>query len=157
MVAPARLPRNIYIPPLKINTDAAKLDNMYINLLGEGGDNLLSEETKWLAVTHKSFDFGRRGFNDRLSFLGKRTLELQADLTLLATSDPKDFVTDGWVDQHGREPFVHPATATAEVLLSKRKGYLTFKKPLARVAAQYGIPDIVRWKPKYVCDPGREV
>ena len=105
MVAPARLPRNIYIPPLKINTDAAKLDNMYINLLGEGGGNLLSEETKWLAVTHKSFDFGRRGFNDRLSFLGKRTLELQADLTLLATSDPKDFVTDGWVDQHGREPF----------------------------------------------------
>ena len=32
---------------------------------------MLSEETKWLAVTHKSFDHGRRGFNDRLAFLGK--------------------------------------------------------------------------------------
>lgn len=31
---------------------------------------MLSDEVKWLAVTHKSFDQGRRGFNDRLAFLG---------------------------------------------------------------------------------------
>ena len=43
---------------------------MYIRLLGRDGHKLLSEETKWLAVTHKSFDHGRRGFNDRLAFLG---------------------------------------------------------------------------------------
>jgi large subunit ribosomal protein L15 len=52
------------------NSDPRKLDAMYVRLLGEGGDKLLSEEVKWLAVTHKSFDQGRRGFNDRLSYLG---------------------------------------------------------------------------------------
>lgn len=39
-------------------------------MLGEDGDKMLSEEVKWLAVTHKSFDQGRRGFNDRLAFVG---------------------------------------------------------------------------------------
>lgn len=39
-------------------------------MLGEDGDKMLSEEVKWLAVTHKSFDQGRRGFNDRLAFIG---------------------------------------------------------------------------------------
>jgi large subunit ribosomal protein L15 len=55
---------------LKINEDPKKLDAMYIRFLGRDGPKMLSEETKWLAVTHKSFDHGRRGFNDRLAFLG---------------------------------------------------------------------------------------
>jgi len=32
---------------------------------------MLTEEVKWLAVTHKSFDQGRRGYNDRLAFFGR--------------------------------------------------------------------------------------
>lgn len=56
--------------PFECNTSAAKLDAMYVKLLGKTGPKMLSDETKWLAVTHKSFDFGRRGFNDRLAFLG---------------------------------------------------------------------------------------
>ena len=56
--------------PLEINSDPRKLDEVYVRLLGQGGDKLLSEETKWLAVTAKSFDHGRRGFNDRLAFFG---------------------------------------------------------------------------------------
>jgi hypothetical protein len=52
------------------NDDPAKVDAMYRRLLGDGGDLLLTEEVKWLAITHKSFDQGRRGFNDRLSYLG---------------------------------------------------------------------------------------
>ena len=31
---------------------------------------MLTDEVKWLAVTHKSFDHGRRGYNDRLAFFG---------------------------------------------------------------------------------------
>jgi hypothetical protein len=54
----------------KVNSDPVKLDQMYLRLLGKGGDKLLPEEIKWLAITHKSFDQGRRGFNDRLAFLG---------------------------------------------------------------------------------------
>ncbi len=52
------------------NSDPARLDNFYTKFLGRGGDKMLTEEVKWLAITHKSFDQGRRGFNDRLSFLG---------------------------------------------------------------------------------------
>lgn len=54
----------------KSNEDPAKLDAMYDKLLGPGGSALLPEELKWLAITHKSFDQGRRGFNDRLALMG---------------------------------------------------------------------------------------
>lgn len=53
------------------NNDPAKLDRFYIKFLGRGGDSVLTEEAKWLAITHKSFDQGRRGFNDRLAFFGR--------------------------------------------------------------------------------------
>jgi large subunit ribosomal protein L15 len=52
------------------NSDPHLLDRFYTKFLGRGGDGVLSEEIKWLAVTHKSFDQGRRGFNDRLAFFG---------------------------------------------------------------------------------------
>lgn len=54
----------------EVNNDPAKVDQMYIKFLGRGGDKVLTEELKWLAITHKSFDQGRRGFNDRLAFFG---------------------------------------------------------------------------------------
>jgi large subunit ribosomal protein L15 len=54
------------------NSDPQKLDRFYANLLGEGGEYALTDEIKWLAVTHKSFDQGRRGFNDRLAFFGSK-------------------------------------------------------------------------------------
>lgn len=57
-------------PFFHVNSDPALLDQFYIRMLGNGGDQVLSDELKWLAVTHKSFDQGRRGFNDRLAFLG---------------------------------------------------------------------------------------
>jgi large subunit ribosomal protein L15 len=53
-----------------VNKDPRRLDEMYTRLLGSDGPSLLSDETKWLAVTHKSFDHGRRGFNDRLAYFG---------------------------------------------------------------------------------------
>jgi large subunit ribosomal protein L15 len=52
------------------NEDPAKLDAMYNRLLGSKGDRMLPDEIKWLAVTHKSFDQGRRGFNTRLAYFG---------------------------------------------------------------------------------------
>ena len=68
-VRPPRIPQ-----PLKVNKDPRKLDEFYVKFLGRDGDRMLSEETKWLAVTNKSFDAGRRGFNDRLAFLGTENL-----------------------------------------------------------------------------------
>jgi hypothetical protein len=74
MAAPVRtrLPRREAI--WRVNEDPQKLDSFYIRFLGPGGDKLLTDETKWLAITHKSFDHGRRGFNDRLSYLGKHAI-----------------------------------------------------------------------------------
>lgn len=72
----------------KCNDDPSKLDALYIRLIGDRGDKLLSEEVKWLAVTHKSFDQGRRGFNDRLSYLGESDSSLPLPpLTLARTKD----------------------------------------------------------------------
>ena len=56
--------------PWKCNDDPEKLDRFYVKFLGRGGDTMLTEEIKWQAITHKSFDQGRRGFNDRLAFFG---------------------------------------------------------------------------------------
>lgn len=71
MRAPVRVrPRGPSWVPFECNTNPDKLDAMYSRFLGRQGPRLLSDETKWLAVTHKSFDHGRRGFNDRLAFLG---------------------------------------------------------------------------------------
>lgn len=70
------------VKPLAVNTDPQRLDQVYIRFLGKDGEKMLNEETKWLAVTHKSFDHGRRGFNDRLSFLGSfEILDMQSHST----------------------------------------------------------------------------
>lgn len=71
MAAPVRSnPKPRPVRTQDCNADPKRLDAFYVRMLGEGGDRVLSDETKWLAVTHKSFDHGRRGFNERLAFLG---------------------------------------------------------------------------------------
>lgn len=157
------------VKPIKINTDQRRLDNVYVQFLGRGGDKMLSDETKWIAITNKSFDSGRRGFNDRLAFFGtlfctellpwscvfndptgKRILELQCSLGLLSVSNPSNFLKGRDKDPHGREPFQHPAIESVECLLGGSHTYLTHHKSLANLAAQYGIPEVVRWRPRDV-------
>lgn len=70
MTAPYRIRLHDNTKPWESNSDPARLDKFYKNFLGPGGENVLSEEVKWLAVTHKSFEQGARGFNDRLAFFG---------------------------------------------------------------------------------------
>jgi large subunit ribosomal protein L15 len=67
---PIRVRPKVKNNEFQCNDDPRKLDDMYTKFFGEGGDQWLSDETKWLAITHKSFDQGKRGFNDRLSYLG---------------------------------------------------------------------------------------
>jgi large subunit ribosomal protein L15 len=71
MVAPFRTRPKPEGPEYVVNSDPRRLDDVYVRFLGKDGDKVLSEEVKWLAVTHKSFDHGRRGFNDRLALLGR--------------------------------------------------------------------------------------
>lgn len=70
MMAPVRSKPPVEDNDYIVNKDPEKLDRVYIKMLGRGGDGMLTDEVKWLAVTHKSFDHGRRGYNDRLAFLG---------------------------------------------------------------------------------------
>jgi large subunit ribosomal protein L15 len=70
MTAPVRSKPPVFDNEFTVNESQQVLDEAYERVLGEGGNKLLTEEVKWLAVTHKSFDHGRRGYNDRLAFLG---------------------------------------------------------------------------------------
>lgn len=78
MVTPEKMKGNVRLNVPKdpsrtrwtVNEDTAVLDQVYERLLGRDGPRLLPDELKWLAVTHKSFDQGRRGFNDKLTYFG---------------------------------------------------------------------------------------
>ena len=54
--------------PFVVNDNPRVLDAMYKKLFGK--DPGLSEEVKWQAVTHKSFDHGKQPFNSKLRFFG---------------------------------------------------------------------------------------
>lgn len=72
MKAPIRSKPPVDNNDFAVNEDPERLDNVYDRVLGKSGHNMLTDEVKWLAITHKSFDHGRRGFNDRLIFLGTK-------------------------------------------------------------------------------------
>jgi len=73
MAMPVRTRMRATDQRFEVNDKPEVLDQAYTRMLGKGGDAMLPEEVKWLAVTHKSFDHGRRGSNDRLAFLGMST------------------------------------------------------------------------------------
>lgn len=97
---------------------------------------------QWLAVTHKSFDHARRGFNDRLAFLGKRIVDFQTSIALL-NSPP----TPG-LQPPPQDVYQHAALQGLESLTSFTKQTVLEKSRLARLAKSYGIDKVVRWKPK---------
>jgi len=119
---------------------------MYIQFFGEGGDQMLTEETKWLAITHKSFDQGKRGFNDRLSYLGKRIVEFQTSTLLVAA--PRNPTAQRGPDEFDRMPFEHPALEGLTNLSERIKLEILHKNRLAQLAREYGVDAVLRWKPR---------
>lgn len=128
------------------NSDPAKLDRMYNTFLGRGGDKLLTDEVKWLAVTHKSFDQGRRGFNDRLAFLGRRILHLQTTVTQLHSASDKGPSASSSSD--GRVPFTHPALEGLNNATSIPRAEILSRERLGGLARQMGLAEVIRWKPR---------
>ncbi|KAI7507643.1 hypothetical protein KC347_g6734 [Hortaea werneckii] len=140
-------------PVFKVNEKPEVLDEMYDRFVGRVGEaaakeqglegsrgrDMLPEEVKWLAITHKSFDHGRRGFNDRLAFLGKRILSLQNSLALLRSPTPSSTP---------RDPTSHPALSGLEALSPFAKNTVLSPTRLAKLAQTYGIDKVMRWKPK---------
>ncbi|KAL2010474.1 hypothetical protein VTN00DRAFT_6281 [Thermoascus crustaceus] len=144
--APFSLRFNSRRPEFHVNEDPAVLDQFYIRMLGNDGDKMLSDEVKWLAVTHKSFDQGRRGFNDRLAFLGKQIVQLQASLALV--QDAGSFAKKSPEDPFGREPFTHQALDGLNNLSSNTKKFLTSKTKLSELAQKYEAQKVIRWSPR---------
>ncbi|PSN74065.1 hypothetical protein BS50DRAFT_627432 [Corynespora cassiicola Philippines] len=156
MIAPVRtrpLPKG---PVFKVNEDPRRLDDAYVRMLGTDGDKVLSDEVKWLAVTHKSFDHGRRGFNDRLAFLGRRIVSLQTSQALLdapqAQSWPKDESGRPEPDEYGRRPFLHAALSGLPNLTHEAEANVLDKTRLSQIAQRYGLDKVTRWKPKKASD-----
>ncbi|EMC94225.1 hypothetical protein BAUCODRAFT_74525 [Baudoinia panamericana UAMH 10762] len=145
-------------PVWKVNDDPELLDEMYDAFVGRVGDaakgqeglqstsgrDLLPEEIKWLAVTHKSFEHGAQGYNDRLAFLGKRIIDLQTSLALLnspaspATATPAD----------DRNIFRHAALENVDNMTAYGRAQVLAPSRLAKVAQGYGLDRVVRWKPR---------
>ncbi|KAA8646992.1 mitochondrial 54S ribosomal protein mL57 [Aspergillus tanneri] len=143
--APFSLRLNSKRRDFPVNSDPKVLDQFYIRMLGNDGDKVLSDEVKWLAVTHKSFDQGRRGFNDRLAFLGKRIVQLQASLALVQSpGNPANAAPDAF----GREPFSHAALDGLNNLSISTKNFLTEKSKLAELAQKYEMEKVLRWSPR---------
>ncbi|KAJ5637168.1 hypothetical protein N7490_007047 [Penicillium lividum] len=132
-------------PAFHNNSDPEILDQFYIRMLGNGGEKLLSDEVKWLAVTHKSFDQGRRGFNDRLAFLGKRIVQLQTSLALAQGANTGKASA---ADQFGRVPFTHPALEGLSSLSPSTKSFLTDRTKMAELARKYAMQKVIRWEPR---------
>ncbi|KAF2815985.1 uncharacterized protein BDZ99DRAFT_432860 [Mytilinidion resinicola] len=143
MAAPFRTRPKPDGPAYVVNSDPRRLDAVYAKLLGEAAP--LSDEVKWLAVTHKSFDHGRRGFNDRLAVLGRRVISLQTSLALL-NSTPSS--TPAAPDAYNRVPVAHPALAGLGGLTAETKAEVLSKARLAGLAERYGLDKVTRWKPK---------
>ncbi|CAI6293271.1 unnamed protein product [Periconia digitata] len=155
MRAPFRIRAQPKGPVFRVNEDPRKLDDVYNRMLGQGGDKMLSDEVKWLAVTHKSFEHGARGFNDRLAFLGKRIVSLQTSLAFLSNPQPDlqwplDAQNYPLPDRYGRTPFLHSALRGLPGLSDEAS--VLDKTRLANIAERYGLDKVARWKPKRTDD-----
>ncbi|KAL2019165.1 hypothetical protein VTK56DRAFT_10037 [Thermocarpiscus australiensis] len=128
------------------NDDPAKLDAMYNRLLGPNGEKMLPDEIKWLAITHKSFDQGRRGFNTRLAYFGRLILSLETTRHILVT--PASAPQSSPEDPFGRQSFQHPALANVDKLNTRQPQDIVSKEKLAKLAIDVGLPEVVRWKPR---------
>ncbi|KAK2740770.1 RNase iii domain protein [Colletotrichum kahawae] len=127
----------------KVNNDPKVLDGMYVRFLGRGGDSMLPEEVKWLAVTHKSFDQGRRGFNDRLAYVGRQAIIFETTKSIVASEKEGAIVPD----EYGREPFQHPALAQVDNLNVEMPVKVVNKEKIEQLAFDAGIDKVLRWKP----------
>ncbi|KAJ8071185.1 hypothetical protein OCU04_001524 [Sclerotinia nivalis] len=134
------------IPTWQVNSDPERLNRFYTHFLGRGGDQVLTDEVKWLAVTHKSFDQGRRGFNDRLAYFGRRILSLQTSLVLLQSPIARQAQFPQ--DADGVEPYSHPALDGLPNLTNVKVDDILSKERLATLGTQIGMPDIIRWEPR---------
>jgi large subunit ribosomal protein L15 len=99
-------------------------------------------------VTHKTFDQGKRGYNDRLSYLGRRIVEAQTSIAL-ATMKPAnlDPLTK---DEYRRLPVVFPELRGLQNLTENVKDTILNAFALYTISERAGLHKCLRWSPQYV-------
>ncbi|KAI6379814.1 hypothetical protein MCOR25_001947 [Pyricularia grisea] len=132
----------------KVNESQEKLDRFFNNFLGRDGELMLGDEAKWLSVTHKSFDQGRRGFNARLAYYGKQILRMEITQIILATPPVQRAERTSEDPVDSRKPFEHPALARVDNLAHINFRDIVDEVKLARLGMEYGLHEVVRWQPK---------
>lgn len=169
MTAPYRIRPEPAGGPFKVNSDPRRLDEVYVRMLGPGGDKMLDDEVKWLAVTHKSFQHGARGFNDRLAYIGmptemvdfvgkvlmqftgRRIVNLQTSQALISAPQEQEWPKDSngipKPDNYGRKPYLHPALNGLQGLTQEAQDTVLSKARLSQIAERYGLDKVTRWKP----------
>lgn len=148
MRMPVRLRPQPNQPTWHVNDKPEPVDEAFDAFIGNSGGrnargrDLLDEEVKWQTLTHKSFDHGRRPFNDRLALLGRRILELQTSLLLLQQPSPSPSADS--------DPYIynHPSLTGLSNLTVPAKTSLVNKERLAQLGKTYGLDKVVRWRPK---------
>lgn len=154
MTAPVRSKPPVFNNHYRVNESQELLDKVFDNVLGRNGHRLLPEEVMWLCVTHKGFDHGRRGYNDRLAFFGRRIVNLHRSLAIVSRSPT---IPTHPRDVYGRVPFQHPALDGVRNLLGieskdsdeiEDPRFLGGKQEIAHLADRYGLLRVIRWKPK---------
>lgn len=172
MTAPVRSKPPVFENDFPVNESQQRLDDVFDNVLGRKGHQMLPKELMWLAVTHKSFDHGKRGYNDRLAFfgliqtphepvgtgaetkvsIGRRILNLQKSLFIASRSSTTPIRPRP--DMYGRLPFQHPALDGVQNLLAldtpDDPKYLRGRQEIAALADRYGLGSVMRWKPRSV-------
>ncbi|KAL7625271.1 hypothetical protein AAE478_004487 [Parahypoxylon ruwenzoriense] len=124
-----------------VNDDPQKLDEALNNFLGHNGERILSDELKWLAVTHKSFDQGRRGFNDRLAFLGRQICVLECTQSIITSKPiPEELGHDPFAGR--RKPFKDHALRSIENLSHSQPNDIFSLEKLSRIAFDTGLVDV---------------
>ncbi len=80
--------------------------------------------------------------------VGKRLVDVHTTLALVhAAPDP---LSAQATDQYGRVPFQHPALGGLQNVTLQAKARMGDKRRVSQLAQQYGLADVVRWKPKKV-------
>ncbi|KAK5993884.1 hypothetical protein PT974_07321 [Cladobotryum mycophilum] len=138
----ARSPRN---KVWHVNNNPARLDEMYEKLLGPGGSRMLPEELKWLAVTHKSFDQGRRGFNDKLALMGRLTMVMEATKEIISKDPLEGSIL---ADEFGRTPLENEQLLSVDNLNVEGPKDAIGKEKLYALATKVRLLDVMRWKPR---------
>ncbi|OTA94601.1 hypothetical protein M434DRAFT_70920 [Hypoxylon sp. CO27-5] len=132
-----------------VNEDPKLLDEVLNNIFGRDGERILPDELKWLAVTHKSFDQGRRGFNDRLAFLGRQICAFECTQSII-TSPPNHKEPENDPFAGLRQPFEDPELRGVDNLSNKQPSDILNLEKLAQFALDTGLTKVVRWKPRMV-------